>query len=265
MNILERILGDTRRHLQERRQKVAPGALLAQVQQRGPARSLARALATEQLSIIAEVKRASPSKGPLRIDADAAAIAEAYEKAGASAVSILTEQHHFRGSIHDLAAARERTALPLLRKDFIVDPYQLLEARAYGADAVLLIATALESAQLAELQAAAAELGLECLVEVYALEELDKLDFGLTTILGVNNRDLQSFSVDINHSLRVFAHVPGGILRVSESGLRSAAELAHLHRSGVDAVLMGETFMVARDCGGALRRLRGQLAHSLAA
>lgn len=265
MTILDQILGDTRRHLRQRRQQVGPGTLWARVEKQGPTRSLGRALATEELSIIAEVKRASPSKGPLRIDADAAAIAEAYEEAGASAVSVLTEERHFSGSTDDLAAARARTSVPLLRKDFIVDPYQILEARAYGADAVLLIATALERAQLAELQSAASEIGLECLVEVYALQELDKLDFEATTILGVNNRDLRTFSVDINHSLRVFSHVPGGILRVSESGLSSAAELAHLRRGGVDAVLIGESFMAARDCGAALLRLRSQLAHALAA
>ncbi len=265
MNILQQILGDTRRRLAQRRRAVSPALLLELARERGPTRSLARALAAEGLSIIAEFKRASPSKGPLRVDADPVAVAAAYEEAGASAVSVLTEELHFKGSLDDLAAARGSTSLPLLRKDFIVDSYQLLEARAYGADAVLLIAAALESSQLAELQTAASELGLECLVEVYALEELARLDFALTSILGVNNRDLRTFSVDINHSLRVFSHVPRGILRVSESGLGSAAELAHLYRGGIDAVLIGEAFMTARDSGAALRQLRNQLTRSLAA
>ena len=172
---------------------------------------------------------------------------------------MLTEPSYFQGSLDDLAAVRAQVALPLLRKDFVVDPYQLVEARAYGADAVLLIAAVLDAARLRDLHQTADALGLSCLVELYDVRELDRIDFDLVRILGVNNRDLRTFEVDVDHSLRVFAHVPQGVVRVSESGLRSARELAHLRRHGVDAVLMGETFMRADDPGALLGTLREEL------
>jgi indole-3-glycerol phosphate synthase len=190
-------------------------------------------------------------------------LARQYKHGGADAISVLTEPLHFQGSLEYLAAVRHAVDLPLLRKDFIIDPYQLIEARAYGADAVLLIATALERHQLYDLHQAAADLGLECLVEVYDPRELDKLDFTQVKILGVNNRDLRTFEVDIEHSLRTFAQAPDTVVRVSESGLGDAKDLAHLRRNGVHAVLIGETFMRAPHPGEAVRALKDDTEYQL--
>lgn len=255
MTILDRILEDTRALVAERRRVRSLADLEAMPGFERTPHPLAPALQTSPVGVLAELKKASPSKGLLRASFDVAAIARGYADAGAAALSVLTEPRHFLGSLDDLAAVREAVALPLLRKDFVFDPYQLFEARAYGADAVLLIATMLERDQLAELHDAATELGLACLVEVYAERELDALDFDRVRILGVNNRDLRTFEVDLDRSLRVFRHAPSHVVRVSESGLRTAADLAHLRRHGVDAVLIGETFMRAPDPGNALRQL----------
>ena len=208
--------------------------------------------------MIAEIKKASPSKGLIRADFDPETHARQYTEGGAAALSVLTEPLHFQGDPAFLRAARSASPLPVLRKDFIVDPYQLLEARAWGADAVLLIAAVLERSELADLHAAAAELGLACLVEVYDAAELDRIDFEQVRVLGVNNRDLRTFTVDVNHSIRVFERVPSDVVRVSESGLRSGADLARLRRAGIDAVLIGETFMRAPDPGRKLAALRAE-------
>lgn len=259
MNILERIVADTRALVARRKTEVPVRTLEARAAERPPARSLAEALRQPDLAFIAEIKKASPSKGLLRAAFDPPAIARQYEAGGAAALSVLTEPSYFQGGLEDLAAVRPVVDLPLLRKDFIVDPYQLFEARAAGADAVLLIAAVLDRVQLSDLHQAAEALGLSCLVELYDVRELDRIDFDQVRILGVNNRDLRTFEVDVEHSLRVFAHVPGDVVRVSESGLRSATELAHLRRNGVDAVLMGETFMRATDPGRLLADLRTEL------
>lgn len=213
---------------------------------------------SDELRFIAECKKASPSKGIIRAEYDPAAHAQAYEAAGAAAVSVLTEPAFFQGSLEHLAAARPRVGLPLLRKDFVVDPYQLVEARAYGADAVLLIASVLDRNELADLHAAAEALGLSCLVECYEESELDKLDFAQVRIVGVNNRNLHTFEVDRSHAARVLARVPDPIVRIAESGLRTAADFAAMRRAGLDAVLVGEAFMRAPDPGEALARLRAE-------
>ncbi|MDX1547000.1 MAG: indole-3-glycerol phosphate synthase TrpC [Rhodothermales bacterium] len=255
MTILDRIVADVRARLDVRKRTVSRSTLEAAPFFAAPTRSLAGALRGDALAILAECKKASPSKGTIRNDFDVADLAQRYARAGAAAISVLTEPDHFQGHLDFLAAARRVVDVPLLRKDFIVDPYQLVEARAYGADAVLLIAAVLEAEQLRDLHAAADALGLDCLVEVYDPAELDRIDFGQVRILGVNNRDLRTFEVDVEHSLRVFERVPAHVVRVSESGLRTARELAHLRRHGVDAVLIGETFMRAADPGAALARL----------
>lgn len=260
MSVLDRIVGDTREALGRRRRDVPLSRLEnARHFSRTPL-SLAAALRRDELAVIAEVKKASPSRGVIREDFDPAGIAEQYEEAGAAAISVLTEPLHFQGSLEHLEAVRGAVGVPLLRKDFVIDAYQLFEARAYGADAVLLIAAALDRAQLHDLLQAAAELELSALVEVYELSELDRIDFDEVSILGVNNRDLRTFEVDVDHSLRVFQHVPAEIVRVSESGLSAAAELRHLRGNGVDAVLIGETFMRAKIPGDALRRLMEECA-----
>ncbi len=263
MTILDRIVDDTRALIAKRKQAVPARVLEQRIASAGATRSLEAALRRDHLAILAEIKKASPSKGVIREDFDVPDLARQYEASGAAAVSVLTEPLHFQGSLDNLALARQVVDLPLLRKDFIVDPYQLLEARAFGADAVLLIAAVLSRDELFDLHQAAHELGLDCLVEVYERSEIDRLDFDQVKILGVNNRDLRTFEVDINHSPRVFEDAPADVVRVSESGLRAADDLAHLRRHGVDAVLIGETFMRAAEPGKTLRALQADVSSIL--
>ena len=264
MTILDRIVQDTRALVDQQKRRVTLADLEARPYFAGPTLPLDRALRRPDLAVIAEIKRASPSKGLIRPGLDVADVARQYKHGGAAVVSVLTEPLHFKGSLENLALARRTVDLPLLRKDFIVDPYQLVEARAYGADAVLLIAAILDRHALYDLHQAADDLGLSCLVEVYDPAELGKLDLDQVRVLGVNNRDLRTFEVDIDHSVRVLADVPAHIVRVSESGLRTPDDLAHLRRHGIDAVLIGETFMRAERPGRALRQLRHETAEALA-
>lgn len=259
MTILDKIVEDTRRRVERARREVPVSALEKRPFFHSPTLAFGDALRADGLAFITEIKKASPSKGVLRREYDVAEIARDYKLNGSTALSVLTEPTFFQGSLDHLALARQTVDLPILRKDFIVDPYQLVEARAYGADAVLLIASVLERRQLYDLHQAASELGLACLVELYDLSELDRVDFDQVRILGVNNRDLRTFEVDIDHSLRVFAHAPAEVTKISESGLRTARELAHLYRHGVHGVLIGETFMRAASPGEELRGLRTAL------
>ncbi len=262
--ILDQIIHDTRELVSHRKAHVPLQRLEEKPFFHGPTLPLAKALRRDRLAVIAEIKKASPSKGVIRPDFDVTDLARQYKSAGADAVSVLTEPAHFQGSLDYLARARCTVDLPLLRKDFIIDPYQLVEARAYGADAVLLIAAVLDRTHLRDLHQAADALGLSCLVEVHEAEELDRIDFDQVKILGVNNRNLRTFEVDVDHALRVFTRVPKGIVRVAESGLRSADELAYLRARGVDAVLIGETFMRAAAPGEKLRAMRREVAAKLA-
>jgi indole-3-glycerol phosphate synthase len=271
MTILDQILADTRTLVLRRKTEVPVAALETRAAFTAPTLSLARALRrtdpAQPPAIIAEIKKASPSKGVIAPDFHPIDTARAYKQAGAAAISVLTEPTHFQGSLDVLRKVRHAADLPLLRKDFIVDEYQLIEARAFGADAVLLIAAALDPAELHDLHDAATDLGLECLVEVHDADELDALDLDRVQTLGVNNRDLKTFEVDVERAPRVLADVPEHIVRVAESGLRDAADLAMLRQRGIDAVLIGEAFMRARQPGQALADLRREtadlLAHSL--
>lgn len=255
MSILDNIVDDTRDLISRRKRDISLSRLEdGRYFDREPL-DFAEALRRDEIAVIAEVKKASPSKGIIRDDYSPADIARRYEDAGAAAVSVLTEPLHFQGSLEHLQAVRSAVDLPLLRKDFVVDVYQLFEARAHGADAVLLIAAVLDRPHLHDLLQAARELGLSALVEVYDLSEIDRIDFDEVSILGVNNRDLRTFEVDIEHSLRVFRHVPDEIVRVSESGLSSPEEVVHLYQNGVNAVLIGETFMREDNPGDALARM----------
>lgn len=255
MTILEQIVQDTRERLGTRKREVTVSRLEeASHFARRPA-EFAAVLQEGRPSVIAEVKRASPSKGIIRKDFDAAEIAHQYADCGAAAVSVLTEPQYFMGSLEDLESVRDTVGVPLLRKDFVIDPYQLIEARAFGADAVLLIAAVLEREHLHDLVQAARELGLTPLVEIYELKELDRVDFNDVGVIGVNNRDLRTFAVDIEHSLRIFRHVPRDVVRVSESGLSTADDLHLLAQNGIDAVLIGEAFMRAERPGDALKEL----------
>jgi indole-3-glycerol phosphate synthase len=217
--------------------------------------SLHDALSTNELAVIAEIKKASPSKGIIRKDFNPAAIAQSYAANGAAALSVLTDEKFFQGNMEYLSAVRCVADLPILRKDFIIDSYQLPEAKAAGADAVLLIVAALEKSQLQELHLEANELGLDVLVEIHNAQETESLDFDLVKLVGVNNRDLTTFEVDLQTSCRLRKIIPAEIPVVSESGIATAIDLRRLMANDIHAVLIGETFMRADDPGAALRQL----------
>ncbi len=256
-SVLEGILETTRAAVARRRQGVPIEKLQAHAATRTrPAQQrLHAALAQPGMGIIAEFKRRSPSAGVIRAGSSPRETVAAYERAGACAVSVLTEESGFGGSLADLTEARATTELPILRKDFIVDAYQLHEARAAGADAVLLIVAALEQPALVALHEQARELGLEALVEVHDQRELDRALALNPALLGINNRDLRDFSVDLGRTLALLRGVPDGVQVVSESGIHDGAQLRELHRAGVSAVLVGEALMRAADPERALRSL----------
>ncbi|HTK80840.1 MAG TPA: indole-3-glycerol phosphate synthase TrpC [Bacteroidota bacterium] len=222
--------------------------------ERGPS-SLSKSLTREPFGIIAEIKRSSPSAGVLRRDLKPADVAKAYEANGAAAVSVLTDERFFSGSIDDLKTVRASVGLPVLRKEFIVDEYQVFEAKAFGADAILLIAAILDPAQMHELFMAATELKLECLVELYDVSEIDKLDFDTMRLVGINNRDLKTFIIDIQRTLTMASHLPPGITVVSESGITSPDDLNRLKDHDIRAALIGEYLMKSDRPGETLRKL----------
>jgi indole-3-glycerol phosphate synthase len=250
--VLDRILAETRESV-ARRARERP---LERPEPVDRAHRFRDALAAPGLGVIAEFKRRSPSAGALHEDPDLRQIVRAYERGGAVAASILTEEPNFGGSLQDLETAGAVSGLPLLRKDFVVDPYQLREAAAAGADAVLLIVAALADEPLAALHREAGRLGLDVLVEVHDTEELERAAAAGAEIIGVNNRDLRDFSVDVARTSRLIGRMPAGALVVSESGISSAGQLALLQEQGVDAVLVGETLMRAGDPAAALADLR---------
>ena len=224
-----------------------------------PARGLGKALRQNAtVAVISEVKRRSPSAGWIREGADVAAIARGYEAAGAAAISVLTDEDWFGGSLEDLRAVRAAVAVPVLRKDFVVDPVQVWEARAAGADAVLLIVRILDDPALRTLLDVAREAGLDALVEVHDESELDRALAAGATIVGVNNRDLAVFRTDLAVTERLAPSVPAGVVLVAESGIASAADVDRLGGVGVDAVLVGESLMREPDPGAAARRLVGR-------
>jgi len=264
-SVLARILQSTRSELEQRKREVPPQVLEERLArepgggepQRTP-RGFRAALGGAEIAVIAEFKRRSPSAGELRGGAELQQMASAYERGGASAMSVLTEGPNFGGSLADLQSARSLCALPLLRKDFVVERYQLLEARAAGADAVLLIVAALSRGQLASLHGEAHELGLDVLVEVHDRAEVKlALEIG-AQLIGINNRDLRDFSVDVTRTSRLREAIPPGIAVVSESGITAPEQLRSLEHEGVDAVLVGEALMRAPDPTSALLSLRGR-------
>lgn len=210
------------------------------------------------IRLIAEVKKASPSAGVIRSDFDPVAIAQTYEAHGAACVSVLTDEHYFQGSLDYLRDARGAIKLPVLRKDFILDPYQLYEARAAGADAVLLIAECLDAKALPELFQTAVALGMTPLVELYEPENLPRVFDAGATLIGVNNRDLRTFEVDLNHTTRLREKVPDQCVLVGESGIRDRADVELLQNAGVDAILVGETLMRHDDIAAAVDKLLGK-------
>ncbi len=210
------------------------------------------------IKLIAEVKKASPSAGIIRADFEPVEIARTYERHGASCLSVLTDEHYFQGSLDYLRQIRAAVGLPVLRKDFILDSYQLYEARAAGADAVLLIAECLDDCDLRKLHNEAVALGMSPLVELYEPENLPRvLDTG-ATLVGINNRDLRSFQTDLEHTLRLRERIPDECVLVSESGIRTREDVLRLADAGVDAILVGETLMASGDIGAAADRLLGR-------
>ena len=264
--ILDDILLRTRRDLADRESAVPLSAVEKDAAAAPPVRDFVGALrGRSPLALIAEVKRASPSAGPIAAGADPVAVSKTYEAAGASCVSVLTDGPHFGGSLADLRAVRAAVDLPLLRKDFVVSRYQLAEARAAGADAVLLIAECLPGDELPALHAAAAEYGLHTLIELYDPANLPRVrDLAASaperTAVGVNNRNLRNFKVNLKHSLRLRGGVPEGVAFVSESGIRDRADVDRLAAGGVTAVLVGETLMRADDVAAKVRELIGPAA-----
>ena len=261
--VLAQIVQATREELVRRKRERPPAELEALVQDAAVDEIAAArasgafrdALSTGGISVIAEFKRRSPSAGALREGARPDELARAYERGGASALSVLTEGPSFGGSLDDLRAARGATGLPILRKDFVVDRYQLLEARLAGADAALLIVAALADSELAALYDEARALGLDVLVEVHDAGELDRALALEPEIVGINNRDLRDFSVDVARTRALRQAIPDGVVVVSESGIRSTEQLRRLEREGVDAVLVGESLMRAPDPAQALDAL----------
>ena len=252
--ILDRIV-DARRVSIARRKRVLPEvALKIAVQKKAPpARDFAAALSRDALNVIAELKKASPSLGVIRSEYAPAVLAADLQQAGAAALSVLTEEDFFSGSLADLKEARKVAEIPILRKDFIVDPWQVWEARAAGADSFLLIAAVLNDEMLAELLQLGRSLGMEPLVEVHSREELDRVVHTGARIIGVNNRDLHDFRVRLETSLELIEAIPDDYIAVSESGLRNSDDLPRLRHTGFDAFLIGEHLMKSADPAEALR------------
>ena len=258
-DILQRIVAVKHEEIAAAKARLAPGSLLAQAQARRDVRGFEAALRTRiaqgQAAVIAEVKKASPSKGVLREHFVPAEIAASYERHGAACLSVLTDERFFQGSAAALVQTRAACALPVLRKDFMVDEYQIFEARAMGADAILLIAACLSDLQMAELESAALALGMGVLVEVHDSSELERALRLKTPLLGINNRSLRTFEVSLQTTLDLIAGVPAERLLITESGILARADVQRMRAAAVHAILVGEAFMRADDPGAALAAL----------
>ncbi|HZM34742.1 MAG TPA: indole-3-glycerol phosphate synthase TrpC [Burkholderiales bacterium] len=255
MTILDRIVEAKRAEVASAKTRVPEHRLSELVREAPPPRDFTGALRARNPAVIAEIKRASPSRGVLRADFDPASIARSYERAGAACLSVLTDREFFQGAPEHLRAARTACALPVLRKDFVIDPYQVLESRAMGADCVLLIAACLAPDRMAQLESAAHALDMAVLVEVHDADELDAALHLHTPLMGVNNRNLKTFETRLETTLELLPRVPEGRLLVAESGILERADVSRLRSAGVDAFLVGEAFMRAPDPGAALQHL----------
>ncbi|MFQ5764725.1 MAG: indole-3-glycerol phosphate synthase TrpC [Rhodospirillales bacterium] len=258
-DVLTQICDDKRDHVAASKETYPLAVIEVAARQvaapRGFAARLRGAVEAGRFGLIAEIKHASPSKGVIREDFDPPALAQAYKAGGATCLSVLTDTPHFRGSAADLIEAWAAVELPVLRKDFMLDPYQIVESRALGADAVLLIMAALGDGQAAELAATAAEYGLDVLVEVHDESELARALALDAPLIGINNRDLRTLEVDLSVTERLIGHVPDDRLAVSESGLKTPAHLARLKKAGVNCFLIGESLMREQDVEAATRAL----------
>ena len=254
---LDNIISYKRTELEERKRKIPYSALKMQIQSSKKTKDFKAALMADGTRVIAEVKKASPSKGIIRKDFDHIAIAESYEKGGAAAISVLTDSHFFKGDIEYLSQIRQVVDIPLLRKDFIIDEYQVVEAKVYGADALLLIATVLSQDDLKYLYELSISLGMQVLVEVHDRKDLKKALKAGADIIGINNRDLKKFKTDINTTVKLAKLIPDDKIVVSESGINSLEDIAFLKGGGADAFLIGEAFMREDDPGEKLREMSG--------
>lgn len=255
---MEQLISGAREGVEARRRDLPLDELESRLSARGEDRPFNEALVRPALSVIAEFKRRSPSAGQIAAEGiEVATQVGAYERGGAAALSVLTDEPHFGGSLADLRAARGACDLPIIRKDFIVDPYQLYEAAVNGADAVLLIVAALEDEDLRRFHQEARSIDLDCLVEVHDGEELERALRANAEVIGINNRNLDDGSVDVATTYELMPDVPAGKTVVSESGISSRAELEELDRVGVDAVLIGTTLMTAEDPEATVRELTG--------
>jgi indole-3-glycerol phosphate synthase len=258
-DILQRIVAAKRAEVLAAKRRVAPVEIERRARAAAPARNFVGALrgkvAAGRPAVIAEIKRASPSRGVLRSDFDPAAIAKSYESAGAACMSVLTDKEFFQGASEHLETARSASQLPALRKDFVLEPYQVFESRALGADCILLIAAALSTEAMIELEDAAASLGMAVLVEVHDGAELEAALALKTPLLGINNRNLRTFETRLETTLELLPQVPAGRMVVTESGILAPQDVARMRAQGVHAFLVGEAFMRAPDPGAALQQL----------
>jgi indole-3-glycerol phosphate synthase len=258
MSVLSEILAVRRAEVDRAERDLPEPELRARLASAPEPRDFVGALrAATPPALIAEVKRASPSKGVLRHDFDPVALARAYDLHGATCVSVLTEPTHFQGSLEHLSAVRQAISLPVMRKDFVVGEYQLLESRVAGADAVLLIVAALRRNELRRLLGVSHELGMAAFVEVHDEAELDEAIASGAQLIGINNRDLHVFRTDLATTMRLIPRVPGDRIVISESGIRNRDDMVRLGRAGVRGALVGEALMVSADVGAKVRELMG--------
>jgi len=253
--MLEQMLDHKRAEVAERRREVPLTEVRRLAETAPPARDFLARLRGERVALLAEVKRASPSRGSLAPALEPAALAQLYERAGAAAISVLTDRRFFAGSLADLTQARGATTLPVLRKDFVLDEYQVYEARAAGADALLLIVAALPDERVRDLLALSRQLGLRCLVETHSAGEVERALACGAEIVGINNRDLRTFAVDLATGERLAPLVPANCAVVCESGIHAPADVERLAAAGADAVLVGEALVTAADTAAAARAL----------
>lgn len=255
-DILETIVQQKRLEIAAAQSARPAAELQRQLADAPPVRDFAGALrAGRPMHVIAEVKKASPSAGLIRADFDPVTIAQTYERHGAACISVLTDESFFQGHLDDLRAVRQAVSIPVLRKDFILDRYQVLEARAAGADCILLIAECLDDCRLRDLYFYASELGLESLIEIYDPENLERVLRLEPSLLGINNRNLRTFVTDLAHSIDLRGKVPESCVLVSESGIHTRADVERLEAAKIDAMLVGETLMRAPDVGAKLDEL----------
>lgn len=258
MDVLEKIVATKRQEIETARRAVPVEVLSERLAAAPPVRDFAAALKSGTgMRVIAEVKKASPSAGLIRADFDPVAIACEYAANGAACLSVLTDEHFFQGSLDYLIAVRNAVPLPVLRKDFLLDRYQVLEARAAGADCILLIAECLDDCTLRDLYFYASELGMESLIEIYDPENLDRVMKLGPALLGINNRNLRTFVTDLGHSITLRSRVPDDCVLISESGIHTRADVERLEQAGIHAMLVGETLMRSADIGAKLRELLG--------